>query len=251
MYKLKIAVYGICKNESNNIPHWAVSAKQADYRVIADTGSSDDSISVALMWGVAAMSIVVRPFRFDMAFNAALAALPEDVDICIPLGLDEVLEPGWREHLEKAWTPGATKCYVTYHQHFPDGGTLTFQNDRPHARFGYTWRFPCHEQTYPYLTTPFAVNAPDMVISHHQARKDRSQYLHLLQTGVKENPNNPRMLHYCGREFYYYKMYLEAIPYLEQYRKIQFRASHPIEYDENDRILKECQAMTVATLQQP
>lgn len=256
MYKLKIAVYGICKDEERNIQRWIDSATDADEIMIADTGSTDHSRDIIRKNLIRAPRLHIHPWRFDMAFNAALAMLSPEIDVCIPLGLDEVLEVGWREHLEKVWSPGVTKCYVTYNQHFPDGDLLTFQNDRPHARHGYIWKFPCHEQTYPYLLpNPLAVNAPDMVINHYQSRKDRSNYMALLHLGVQENPFNTRMLHYYGRELYYYKRYAEAIPYLLQYREMQMEDAHPVEYNNNEKILEECKAMSraarIATLQQP
>lgn len=39
MYKL--AVYSICKNEKNNLLTYLNAAKDADYIVILDTGSTD------------------------------------------------------------------------------------------------------------------------------------------------------------------------------------------------------------------
>jgi hypothetical protein len=42
---LKIAVYTIALNESAHVERWANSAADADYRIVADTGSTDDTPS--------------------------------------------------------------------------------------------------------------------------------------------------------------------------------------------------------------
>ncbi len=42
------------------------------------------------------------PWRFDAARNRSLELVPEDVDLCVCTGLDEVFRPGWREVLEQA-----------------------------------------------------------------------------------------------------------------------------------------------------
>ena len=43
----KIAVVSIMKNESQFIKRWADSAREADYLILLDTGSTDDSVQVA------------------------------------------------------------------------------------------------------------------------------------------------------------------------------------------------------------
>ncbi|TIS72255.1 MAG: glycosyl transferase family 2, partial [Mesorhizobium sp.] len=42
---MKIAVYTIALNEAAHVERWANSAVGADYRIVADTGSTDDTVS--------------------------------------------------------------------------------------------------------------------------------------------------------------------------------------------------------------
>jgi glycosyltransferase involved in cell wall biosynthesis len=107
--KLKIAVSAISKNEEAFVQRFCDSAKDADLICIADTGSTDNTVQVALECGAKVHDICISPWRFDLARNAAIALLPRDIDIVISLDLDEVLEPGWREEIERVWVEGTTR----------------------------------------------------------------------------------------------------------------------------------------------
>src|SRR6266550_4008556 len=108
---LKIAVYTIALNEAAHAERWASSAADADYRIVADTGSTDDTVERLTRAGVTVHRIAVRPWRFDDARNAALALIPADVDVCCTMDMDRFLEPGWRAKLEAAWTLDTTGLY--------------------------------------------------------------------------------------------------------------------------------------------
>jgi glycosyltransferase involved in cell wall biosynthesis len=110
---MKVAVYSIAMNEGKHVQRWAESAADADYLVIADTGSSDDTVKQARNHRVETHHIWVHPWRFDDARNASLALVPKDADYCIALDLDEVLMPGWRAELEKAHELGITRPRYT------------------------------------------------------------------------------------------------------------------------------------------
>ena len=94
MKKPKIAVYAIAKNEEMFVERFCNSAKDADYIVIADTGSVDNTIAKSKEFTSHVYSISIQPWRFDHARNASLALVPSNADICICLDLDEVLETG-------------------------------------------------------------------------------------------------------------------------------------------------------------
>jgi glycosyltransferase involved in cell wall biosynthesis len=96
---MKVAVYTIALNEEQFVEPWYESAKEADYLLIADTGSTDNTVAWARERGINVITVLIKPWRFDMARNASLAALPADIDYCIALDMDEVLLPGWRQEL--------------------------------------------------------------------------------------------------------------------------------------------------------
>jgi glycosyltransferase involved in cell wall biosynthesis len=215
---MKIAVYTICLNEERNVDAWARSALGADYIVVADTGSTDLTVSEFAARGISPSLISIRPWRFDDAHNAALALVPGDADVCIPLHLDERLETGWRALIEAAWTPTTTKAFYTYQ--FSE--SLTFLQNRIHARAGYRWKYPDHEGVYPYGDTKEeSVTIEALRIVQQQDRsKDRSQILERLRWGVAENPSDARPLFYLGRELFYRGEWHEAIHHLEAYMRL-------------------------------
>ena len=69
---MKVAVYTIALNEAKHVERWHESAKQADYLLICDTGSTDDTVDIARSLGITVVQIKLNPWRFDDARNYAL-----------------------------------------------------------------------------------------------------------------------------------------------------------------------------------
>ena len=209
---MKIAVYTIALNEVDFVEKWAESAKEADYLLIADTGSTDGTIELADKLYIHTASISIKPWRFDDARNASLALLPEDIDYCIALDMDEVLVPGWRKHLESMPTQTTRPRYkYTWNWNADGSPGLQYGGDKIHARHGYRWKHPVHEV----LTTDRIEEVQTWVgleIHHHaDNNKPRSQYFPLLAQSVKEDPYDDRNAFYYARELFFYGKYEESI----------------------------------------
>ena len=201
---MKIAVYTITKNEEQFIKRWAYSCVDADYRLVVDTGSTDGTIYEALANECEVATITINPWRFDDARNASLALLPADIDMCIALDADEVLQPGWREHLE-ALDQGVTRPRYKYTWSWnPDGSPgLIYGGDKIHTRFGYRWKHPVHETLTPSINE--VQGWCDLEIHHYpDSSKPRSQYFPLLELAAKESPNCDRTAHYLAREYLFH-----------------------------------------------
>lgn len=211
----KIAVYTIALNEEQFVERWYESAKDADYLLIADTGSTDDTREIALKLGINVILISVKPWRFDDARNASLAALPDDIDMCIQLDMDEILLPGWRQEIEDALKQGATRIRYNYTWNWKDEAetipNITFGGDKIHARKGYRWKHPVHEVITPYGGTEEKQVWTKLEIHHHPDKtKSRSQYLPLLKLSVEESPDDDRNAYYYARELYFNGQYKDA-----------------------------------------
>ena len=207
---MRIAAYTITKNEEQFIKRWADSCVDADYRLVVDTGSTDNTAQVAVENGCEVQFITVRPWRFDDARNASLALIPDDIDICIALDADEVLQPGWREALEKIG-PNVTRPRYKYVWSWNADGSegLVYSGDKIHSRFGYRWKHPVHEVLTP--TIEEVQGWCDLVIHHYPDNtKPRSQYFPLLELAAKESPNCDRTAHYLAREYYFHYRFKEA-----------------------------------------
>lgn len=220
---MKVAIYTIALNERQFVDRWFESARDADYLLIADTGSNDGTTQRARELGINVVDVRISPWRFDDARNAALAALPEDIDMCVSLDMDEVITPGWREHLEKAWEQGITRPKYKHIWSWNDDGTpgLEFSYDHIHARKGYRWKHPVHETLYSY-GIPEKQGWMDGLETHHHPdpTKSRSQYLPLLAMSVQEDPYNDRNAFYYGRELYFYGRYQEAAAELKRHLEL-------------------------------
>lgn len=203
--KLKTCVYTIALNEEKHAERFMSGNVGADYVLVADTGSSDKTVDILKKCGAIVHTISVKPWRFDVARNTALALIPPDVDICLSVDLDEILQPGWVDVLNTQTDVDTTRIFYTYIWNWkPDGVTpdVRFHSDKIHSRFGYRWRHPCHETLYPEHTTREKIQTLSDLVLHHRAdpTKSRGQYLHLLDLATKEDPQNDRMAHYYGRE---------------------------------------------------
>lgn len=213
---MKIAVSAISKNEVQFVERFCKSAADADLILIADTGSTDGTIETAKAQPKTVVhDICVSPWRFDIARDAALALLPRDVDVVISLDLDEVLEPGWREEIERVWVPGTTRLRYK----FDWGCGISFFYEKIFARHGYHWHHPVHE--YPRADgriTEVYAHTDKLLVSHHpDPTKSRGQYLDLLRLAVTEDPHCPRNAFYFARELTFYAKWGEAVVALLKY----------------------------------
>jgi glycosyltransferase involved in cell wall biosynthesis len=208
---MRTIVSTIAKNEEKFVERWTKAAIDADLLVITDTGSTDETVTLARDCGVSVHEAIVRPWRFDQARNVGLALLPDwDDAFVITVDMDEVLTEGWRDKLQDAVDgfPHVKRFKYHYTWSWVEEGIvpdIKFDGNRCHARAGYRWVGPVHEV----VTWAGEGEEGDVIhagfgIEHYaDHEKSRSSYLPLLQLAVQEEPRNPRQAFYLGREFYF------------------------------------------------
>jgi len=204
---MKVAVYTIALNEAQFIERWSKSAEDADYLFVLDTGSTDNSLDILRELNVPYQQAIVRPWRFDIARNTALSLLPIDIDYCIALDMDEVLVPGWRDHLEQAHKQGLTRPRYQYTWSWQDEAEtipgLQYGGDKIHTRQNYRWKHPVHEVIIPDRIEEIR-GWTGLEIEHHPDHsKSRSQYLPLLELAVQEDMSDDRNAFYFARELFF------------------------------------------------
>jgi tetratricopeptide (TPR) repeat protein len=238
---MKVAVYTIALNEEQFVERWYQSANDADLLLIADTGSSDDTVKLARGLGIEVHTISIRPWRFDDARNASLALLPADIDYCVALDMDEILLPGWREELEKAHLEGITRPRYKYTWSWNgDEPGLQYGGDKIHARHGYRWKHPVHEVIVSDRITE-TQGWYDLEIHHHpDETKSRSQYMPLLAQSVIEDPYDDRNAYYYARELFYHGRYEEAAAEFKRHLSLP-KAVWPPERAASMRYLAKCE----------
>lgn len=234
---LRICVYAISKNEEKFVERFCRSAIDADLILIADTGSEDDTVGEARRMGAAVYSIRISPWRFDHARNAALALIPADIDICISLDLDEVLEPGWREEIERVWASETTRLRYMYDW----GRGVVYKYEKIHARHGYHWHHPCHEYPRPDSRIKEVWAETDKLLVRHlpDDEKSRGQYLDLLELSVREDPACPRNAFYYARELFFAGKWADSISALGKYLQMP-AANWPAERSYAMRLMLQC-----------
>lgn len=221
MNHYRICVYAICKNEEKFADAWMDSMQEADDVVVLDTGSTDHTVEKLRARGAQVYQEEISPWRFDAARNRSLELVPQEAEICVCVDLDERFEPGWREKLEAAWQPGSHQAEYRYTWNFnPDGSEgWVFWIDKIHARQGFRWEYPVHEVLrYTGPAPRRLVTAEGVQLNHYaDPAKSRAQYLPLLELAVQEKPQDPRALHYLGREYLFRGEWDRCIEILERY----------------------------------
>jgi glycosyltransferase involved in cell wall biosynthesis len=217
---VKVAVYTIALNEAAHAQRWAASCAEADYRIVADTGSTDDTVERLTAAGVTVHRIAVRPWRFDTARNAAMALIPDDVDVCCTMDMDMYLEPGWRPKLEAAWTPETTALYCQLVLN-TGGDNSTAYKSYPaknfHRRWGYRFRRAAHEALF-FSGEEVAASCGEIVVQHARGRdSDHGQYLNLMETAHAEDPADAQICFWLGREHMWRNQHERAAELLQRY----------------------------------
>ena len=214
---MKVAVYAVALNEGKHVQRFMDSCKGADLVLVGDTGSTDGTPRYLRTLGAKVIPLSVKPWRFDMARNAVLAALPASIDWCIILDLDEVLSEGWRDQLAGVPDDARRVLHPYIWSHNPDGtDDIRFYVDRIHRRDGFIWRYPGHETLcwYADATERESWRCEGLAIHHWpDPHKSRGSYLGLLEIGYRENPERA---FYYARELYFHQRWAEAIPILEK-----------------------------------
>ncbi|UCI19168.1 glycosyltransferase [Mesorhizobium sp. B2-1-8] len=217
---MKIAVYTIALNEAAHVERWAASAEDADYRVVVDTGSTDDTVERLIQAGVTVHRIAVRPWRFDLARNAAMALIPADVDVCCTMDMDMFLDPGWRPKLEAAWTPETTAlyCRMLIQSGADDSQpSQVYPSKSFHRRSGYRFKRPVHEALFfnePEVTT----SCLDITMRHlRTTATNHERYLSMMELAYKEEPGDAQICFWLGREYMWANQHERGSELLQRY----------------------------------
>lgn len=219
---MKIAIYTIALNEARNVPTFMDSHRDADLVVIGDTGSTDNTKDLIKQSGGHVVNLRVLPWRFDVPRNALMTLLPEDIDLCLAIDLDERLQPGWRDLIENAWKVGEhNRLKFRYVHNYTAGGAegAVGLKDFAHARPHYIWKHVVHEKLY-YIGPgeEKVCQLPELTVEHHQLKKDsREMYMPLLLQECEHGAPTNQHVFWLAREFVYQQDWTKAVDWFERF----------------------------------
>jgi len=209
------------------------SMSEADYVVVLDTGSTDDTVERLRARGAYVEIKPIKPWRFDVARNESIKLIPKDVTVCVCTDLDEVFEKGWADVLRESWKPTTQKAKYLYSWNHDTKGNPLIQiwYEKIHANNeDWFWAMPVHEALTHKSRMPVEtiyLPAEKFHLHHYpDLTKSRGQYLDLMKLGISENPNDFMQQWYYGRELYYHKKYKEAVEQLKFVQTMPYIGFH-------------------------
>lgn len=237
---MKIAVYTIAKNEAKHVERWYNSVKNADYLLICDTGSTDNTVEIAESLGINVIYYSSDKFEFHTAKNYTIDHLPEDIDYCIQLDVDEYLAFNWREILEShdlSNSPALMGRMIEVERQ------IDYPLMRGHGRHNTEWVYPIGEILSPKDTKDLKNYIYDMnFVMYHEPdlSKNRDFYVDLLQD-LAEKDERPIVLLNNGLTLYRMDRFEESAPWLVEYLKQDLSNEDPFAISNALRCLAKCQ----------
>lgn len=223
------AIYTIAKNEACNVKGFMSAAEGCGVYVL-DTGSTDNTVQLLKDHGANVVQKVIAPWRFDTARNEALALVPDTVDVCVSLDLDERISTGWQSKLKSEWLGNVGKYRYIAEWADEDCTIPSVQSSRAriHSRKGYEWHRLVHEIIRPLPNTTKVLCDTSILVKHYQKGKSRD-YTSAVKKLLKENPNDVNGWLQLAVEYHRKEKFSEAVDAFRKYIKLT-------EDDENEAV---------------
>jgi len=214
------AIYTIAKNEAHNVEGFMQSAEGCPVYVL-DTGSTDNTVELLKEHGAHVVQKIIDPWRFDTARNEALALVPDDVDVCVSVDMDERLDTGWQEKLKAEWK-GNVGSYFYIAEWADEACTIpSVQSPRTrlHSRHDYEWHRQIHEVIRPLEGVEQEWCDTSIVVKHYQDGKQRD-YSPALKELLADDPTDADAWLQLAGECHQIGNYKEALDAYKQYLKV-------------------------------
>ena len=222
---MKVAIYTIAKNESKFVEKFIKSCKGADYVIVGvDASTTDDTLYKLRENGANAFEINISPWRFDYARNRVLDAIPNDINVCISLDLDEILSDGWRQALEEEWDDEVTMIQYQYVYLWADSEqtipSLTSPGFKIHKRHSYRWQHAIHENLKFIGENEKIKFTNKLGIKHYPDLSKPRKYNTIIDDAVAANPTDWWMRHIKARECFNHQRFEECLEDAKETLKI-------------------------------
>lgn len=192
---MNACVYAICKNEVDNVGSFDESCLKVGIPAfVLDTGSTDGTVDRLKSRGVHVFESKIEPWSFAAARNRALSLVPDSVEWCVVLDLDEVMTEGTKAVLESPALKDFTRIRHGYKPEADAHPDWNIDYSHIHRRHGYIWKWPVHEDFLALPGTEEKIfETREVLIHHHPKPGRRRAYTELLRQAVVDEPYDTRM----------------------------------------------------------
>ncbi|RMH63375.1 MAG: glycosyltransferase [Calditrichaeota bacterium] len=218
-----ISLCMIVKDEAQNLPRCLDSVRSVvDEIIIVDTGSRDQTVSIAEQYGA-------RIFRYawkgDFATMRNLALKEARHPWILHLDADEALQPIDKKTLNMVLDQAVDGLDVIVRNHQPEADIVSFMDDRQIRFFrnkpGIRYRNRVHEQIGPSILDNGGEIVDANIVVHHYGYMHNNQNrarrnLHLLNDELRAHPDDAYILFKLGETHKALDDYDTAADYLKQ-----------------------------------
>lgn len=236
----KTAAYTILKNELKYIEKWLYYAKDYDYRVLLDTGSTDGSWELLEKMAKSDPNLIIEqktftPWRFDVARIYNLGMVPQDVVWALSPDLDEYYSINTLEEMEKIITavPDIT-CIASdrldiYSKTVRVGPPKLLATNKIHRRHDYSWKARVYEHITWIHKDRYEkeLYSEDIFLIHDQdfRKPERNPlYIKLMEEGWQEDPTDTWNNWFLLYHYYNSKQFDKYLPVACNYIKYSTRS---------------------------
>lgn len=192
---MKICVYGISFNNEAVVDDWVQHLSNADYIIVGDIGSFDNTVLLLNNKGISVYNISVYPWRYDVARNTLISNIPNDCDIAVSLDLNQKLSNNWYEHLINEWISGTSKISCPYSSY----GRCQVESERIHSARGYHWLRPVHELLNKKPNEQVVRTTNIEIVDTYDFR--HGDWTSMLELALFENPTDSELLWRLGATY--------------------------------------------------
>lgn len=226
---VKLAVYGICKDEINNIDKYVKCFNKANYLCILDTGSTDGTWEYLENACKEYSNLIIKqkkinPWRYDEARNESLKLVPKDTTMLFMVDLDEIIkEDNWVATIKDCWEPLFSRGAYVYNRRVDPISDAVVQQFIEYRIHNNLWHYEgiVHEQLHDIggrreFFSDECIKIP-ITVWHYPTNPNREVYIELCERGVEEQPDNWIMHLQLAAEYEVHEKWDKAIT---EYRKI-------------------------------
>lgn len=186
-----VAVYTFALNNFADVREWAEATVDADFRLILDLGSTDETDRYLEQLGCTVHRVQAPHMRSDDAINAALALLPPDFAVCFRVDMHERPRPGWLAAVLRDFEVDQPVLNVLV-----DTTAKRYYEPRIHSRIGFRWSGPCRE-TIMWRGNVAIQAQPSTIIVDRVREEFPASDIPLLKEGVDEAASPSRVFRYA------------------------------------------------------